>query len=75
MKKILFISILLLAGLQPALAKNVKVEAMSDFSTANPPKTWQVKILEGFTMESGFQVNSGSKILGNIESTFKNMLL
>lgn len=68
MKKILFISILLLAGLQPALAKNVKVEAMSDFSTANPPKTWQVKILEGFTMESGFQVNSGSKILGNIEN-------
>ncbi len=67
MKKILLIGLLLAAGLQPVMAKNVKVQAMSDFTTANPPQTWKVKIVEGFTSKDGFQVNSGSVLEGKIE--------
>lgn len=66
MKKFL----LILSGfliINPVFAKNVKVEAMSDFSTANPPKTWQVKVVEGFVTDSGFKVNAGSIIEGRIE--------
>ena len=61
---ILLFSIFLLAT--PAFAKNVKVEAMSDFTTANPPETWQVKIVEGFVTKDGFTINSDSIIEGNI---------
>ncbi len=68
MKKILLISTLLLVGLQPALAVNVKVQAMSDFSTANPPKTWKIKIVENTTLKNGNVLNSGSIIEGKIEN-------
>lgn len=66
MKKFLFI---LIASLfvQPVMAKSVKVEALSDFSTENPPKIWQVKILESFVANDGFEVNAGSIIEGRIE--------
>lgn len=67
MKKILLIGLLLATGLQPVMAKNVKVQAMSDFTTANPPQTWQLKIVEGFTCKDGFKVNSGSVLEGKIE--------
>lgn len=66
MKRIFFILIALLI-INPVFAKNVKVEAMSDFSTANPPKTWQVKVIEDFVTDSGFKVNAGSIIEGRIE--------
>ena len=66
MKRIFFILIALLV-INPVFAKNVKVEAMSDFSTANPPKTWQVKVIEDFVTDSGFKVNAGSIIEGRIE--------
>lgn len=66
MKRFLFILTALLI-INPAFAKNIKVEAMSDFSTANPPKTWQVRVVEGFVTTSGFKVNSGSIIEGRIE--------
>lgn len=66
MKKFLLIlSVFLL--MPSVMAKNIKVEAMSDFSTENPPSTWQVKIVEGFTTDSGFAVHSGSIIEGKIE--------
>ena len=29
---------------------------MSDLSTANPPKTWKVKIVDGFIAQDGFVV-------------------
>ena len=68
MKRILLISALLLIGLQPALAVNVKVQAMSDFSTANPVKTWRVKVAENTTLKNGNVLVSGSVIEGKIEN-------
>jgi len=67
MKKILFLLIATILT-QPVLAKSVKVEALSDFSTENPPKMWQVKILESFVAKEGFIVKEGSIIEGKIEN-------
>lgn len=66
MKKKLLI-LLMFVVMQPVMAKNIKVEAMSDFSTVNPPATWRVKIVDSFTTDSGFMVHSGSIIEGKIE--------
>lgn len=67
MKKLLLIfSFIFLVSLQPAMAKNVKVEAMSDFTTANPPSEWNLKIVEGFTTKAGYEVAEGSVITGKI---------
>ena len=51
---------------QPAFADNVKVEAMSDFSTANPPELWSLKIAEGFTTKNGYEVAEGCVLTGKI---------
>ena len=67
MKKFLVILLMLVVA-QPVLAKNVKVEAMSDFSTANPPTTWSVKVVESFTVNSGYTVPEGAIIKGKIEN-------
>ena len=40
----------------PVFAKNIKVEALSDFSTVNPPSVWEVKVLEGFIADNGLVV-------------------
>ena len=67
MKKFyLILSIIILASFQSVMAKNVKVEAMSDFSTANPPQTWNLKIKDTFTTKAGFEVCEGSVITGKI---------
>lgn len=55
---------LIFAG-SPVFAKNIKVEAMSDFSTETPPNYWSVKVVEGFTT-NGYPVYSGSIIRGKI---------
>ena len=65
-KYLLILGIALLICNQPAMAENVKVEAMSDFTTANPPSTWNLKIVEGFTTKAGFEVAKGSVITGKI---------
>ena len=62
MKKLLLTTLIIFGIITPAFAKNVKVEALEDFSTANPPKTWQVKIVEGFTTKNGFTVYANSII-------------
>lgn len=62
-KSLLLLAILII---NPVCAKNVKVEALSDFSTANPPKTWSVKVVEGFVADAGFVVNTNSIIEGKI---------
>lgn len=68
MKKLFIILILTLFLLaSPAFAKNVKVEAMSDFTTECPSETWCVKIVEGFTAKNGYTVYAGSIIEGRIE--------
>ncbi len=68
MKK-LFISVLFFAAfiIQPVFAKSIKVEALSDFSTANPPKYWQIKTVEGFTTKNGYYIKEGSIFEGKIE--------
>lgn len=66
MKKIILILLLLIAC--PVFAKNVKVEAVSDFSTENPPEVWSVKVVEGFTTKGGYPVYAGSIIKGRIEN-------
>lgn len=68
MKKALLALIFISALCQPAMAKNIKVEAMSDFSTANPPKSWQVKIVDGFTDADGHEITAGSILEGKIEN-------
>ena len=62
------ILILLLLIASPVFAKNVKVEAMSDFSTETPQEVWSVKVVEGFTTKGGYPVYSGSIIKGRIEN-------
>ena len=67
MKKILLlISVLLI--MSPVMAKNIKVEALSNFSTVNPPKTWSVKVLEAFTADNGMIIHGGTIIEGQIEN-------
>ena len=64
MKRILLLCLLLI-GL-PSCARVIKVEALSDFSTANPPKTWDLKVAETFTIKKQFTVSRGAVIEGKI---------
>ena len=65
MKKVLLILSALLI-INPVMAKNVKVEALSGFSTANPSATWKLKIKEGFVMEDGTKVRANTIIEGKV---------
>lgn len=68
MKKfLLMIAVLLFAN--PVMAKNIKVEALSDFSTENPPSTWEIKIVEGFEMEDGRFIAPNTILKGDIVET------
>lgn len=68
MKKVLLILSAFLI-INPVMAKNVRVEALSGFSTANPPKTWKIKILEGFVADNGIAVHANTIIEGDIVGT------
>lgn len=69
MKKIvLFLLVAAAICTQPVMAKNVKVEAVSDFSTANPKSVWEVKIVESFTTKNGYYVPQGTIIRGKIKN-------
>ena len=59
---ILFASLIM----SPALAKDVKVQAVSDFSTANPPRTWKVRVLESFVADNGVTVRANTVVEGKI---------
>ena len=65
MKKILLILSALLI-MSPVMAKSVKVEALSAFSTANPSKIWKVKILDGFVADNGIVVHPNTIIEGKV---------
>ena len=58
---------LIFMGMQPVSAKMVKVRALEDFSTANPPETWKVQIVDGFETKDGTSYYAGSVIYGKIE--------
>lgn len=66
MKKISLLLGILMLTMTPSMAKNVKVQAMSDFTTANPPETWTVKVLEDFVTAGDYPVTAGSTIEGKI---------
>jgi len=66
MKKIILTIATLLLTITPVMAKNIKVEAMSDFSTANPPATWQLRVAEKTTSADGYVIECGSIIDGKI---------
>lgn len=67
MKKFLLTTLIIVFAVCSAVdAKNVKVEALSDFSTANPPGDWSVKVVESFTTKSGYEVVKDSVITGTI---------
>lgn len=64
--KRLGLTLLLLSLLSmPVMAKNIVVEALSDFSTDNPPATYTVKILEPIYLPNG-KIESGSTLTGKI---------
>lgn len=65
MKKILLVLSTLLI-MNPVMAKGVKVEALSNFSTENPSSTWKVKILEGFVADNGVVVHPNTILEGQI---------
>ena len=52
--------------INPVIAKNIKVEALSDFSTVNPPKIWKIKIIEGFVADNGQAVHPNTIVEGKI---------
>lgn len=64
MKRILALCVLLMG--MPVCARMVKVEALSDFSTANPPKTWNLKIAETFTVQDKYIIKEGAILEGKI---------
>lgn len=66
MKKILVLFLLIVGMFQPVFAKHVKVEAVSDFSTANPPAQWEVKTVSNITTKSGTVIPANSLLKGNI---------
>ena len=65
MKKIILILSAFLI-INPIMAKSVKVEALSDFSTANPPKTWKLKVIESFVADNGKAIHANTILEGNI---------
>lgn len=68
MKKIFLILLFVILFLPlEATAKNIKLEAMNDFSTANPPKYWKVKVIEDAELKNGFVVHKDSIIEGKID--------
>ena len=64
MKKLILFICLIFLSITSASAKSIKVEAMSDFTTANPPETWKVKVVESVTTKKGFQILEGSVVEG-----------
>lgn len=65
--KNLLLTICALLIITPVMAKDIKVEALADFSTTNPPKTWQVKTLESFVADNGITIHQNTIITGKIE--------
>jgi len=65
MKNLFLLIALSVVMCTPALALNVEVEALSDFSTDNPPQIYSVKTIEPFNTARGI-IESGSIIQGKI---------
>ena len=66
MKKILILFLMALFLAPVANARLVRVAAGSDFSTANPPKTWQLVFTEDLVTKKGIYIKAGSRVEGRI---------
>lgn len=67
MKKILAVFVISIAFVQSVNAKLIRVEAESDFSTANPPQTWRLKVVEDVQTKRGPYLRAGSVFEGEIK--------
>ena len=65
-KSLLILFSAILIGIQPVMAKNVKVQSMSNFSTANPSQTLDLKIVDGFITKNGAVVRPNTIIIGDV---------
>lgn len=69
MKKIVsLILITIFLSTNSVCAKLVKVKALSDFTTENPPKIWKIEIVDEFETKNGIICYSGSVITGKIQN-------
>ena len=66
MKKFYLSLILSLLLCAPALAKTIEVEALNDFSTANPPNTMSVKVVTDVIEDSQVIIPKGTIVHGKI---------
>ncbi len=66
MKWVIILLMLIMPGMTPAMAINVKVQAMSDFTTENPPEVWSVKVVDDFSKGNDYYIKAGSIIDGKI---------
>ena len=65
MKKF-FVFLAMLMFSSPVLAKSIPVEALNDFSTENPPKTMDVKILSEIVLDETITLSQGAIVHGQI---------
>lgn len=65
MKKF-FVFLAMLMFSSPVLAKSIPVEALNDFSTENPPKTMDVKILSEIVLDETITLSQGDIVHGQI---------
>ncbi len=67
MKKFCWAIFLLLIMLsQPVLAKPIAVEALSDFTTENPPKEMSIKLLEDIAVDDTLTIKAETIVDGNV---------
>lgn len=67
MKKFCWAIFLLLIILsQPVLAKPIAVEALSDFTTENPPKEMSIKLLEDIAVDDTLTIKAETIVDGNV---------
>lgn len=67
MKKFCWTIFLLLIMLsQPVLAKPIAVEALSDFTTENPPKEMSIKVLEDIAVDDTLTIKAETIVDGNV---------
>lgn len=66
MKKFYMSLVLSLLLCAPALAKTIEVEALNDFSTANPPKTMSVRVVTDVTEDYKVIVPKDTIVYGKI---------
>ena len=60
------IFLLLIMLSQPVLAKPIAVEALSDFTTENPPKEMSIKLLEDIAVDDTLTIKAETIVDGNV---------